>query len=68
MDGDLVSDETSGEWTNIGKVRVVGRWNEADVAEASASQRMLKAGSPLDALNTFKSSSVISSANHLDGA
>ena len=34
---------------------------------ASASQRMLKAGSPLDALNTCKSSSVILSPNHLDG-
>ena len=67
VDGDLVSDETSGERTNIGKVRVVGRWNEADVAKASASQRMLKAGSPLDSLNTCKSSSVILSPNHLDG-
>ena len=34
-DGDLVSDEASGKWTHIGKVKVVGRWNEANVAEAS---------------------------------
>ena len=33
---DLICDETGGEWADVGEVRVVGWWNEANVAEANA--------------------------------
>ena len=36
VDCDLVCNETGGEWADVGEVRVVGWWNEANVAEANA--------------------------------
>ena len=33
---DLICNETGGEWADVGEVRVVGWWNEANVAEANA--------------------------------